>query len=392
MVRTNTNVSDKAAARAMLGDYIRRRAHGKAGLIDPYQAHYDRPVADHLADHLADYLADVAGRATADHARETKRLLADAISGRKATARAVAITPAGWHSIKDISKDTLAVYCQRLAAGAVTKNRTVTHLSMFCNWLVGRDRLPHNPVTGPGRLRFSRQPTDQTHKRRALTDDEYRLLLDAAERQPLADALQPRGGRPRSDGTPAQRRVTAATLTPETVAELRLRGRGRRLMYRVALETALRRGELSRVRVYHLTTTGVVLPSELTKNRKDANIPLHPELMLALRQWVTDSGRRPGDALLDVPTAANLSKLHRRILRVAGVTYRDDASRHVSFHALRATANRVLIEAGLDERDRKRTMRHKSIKTTDDFYDDAEVRQRQKVAQAMHATGGQTNE
>jgi hypothetical protein len=42
--------TDKAAARQMLNDLVRKAELQRAGIIDPFEVHRKRPLADHLAD------------------------------------------------------------------------------------------------------------------------------------------------------------------------------------------------------------------------------------------------------------------------------------------------------------------------------------------------------
>src|SRR5439155_14020469 len=45
---------DKTAAQAMLGELIRRAEREEAGLLDPFEDHRKRPLAEHLAEFEAD--------------------------------------------------------------------------------------------------------------------------------------------------------------------------------------------------------------------------------------------------------------------------------------------------------------------------------------------------
>src|SRR5438093_12581325 len=48
---------DKTAAQAMLGELIRRAEREEAGLLDPFEDHRKRPLAEHLAEFEADLRA-----------------------------------------------------------------------------------------------------------------------------------------------------------------------------------------------------------------------------------------------------------------------------------------------------------------------------------------------
>ncbi|MHB1524619.1 MAG: hypothetical protein ACYCYB_11775 [Candidatus Dormibacteria bacterium] len=49
--------TDKTAAGQMLAELVRRAELGKAGIVDPYEQHRKRPLAEHLADFEASLLA-----------------------------------------------------------------------------------------------------------------------------------------------------------------------------------------------------------------------------------------------------------------------------------------------------------------------------------------------
>jgi hypothetical protein len=46
--------SDKSASHGMLGRLNKELAQGKEGLTDPFAAHRDRPITDHLADWITE--------------------------------------------------------------------------------------------------------------------------------------------------------------------------------------------------------------------------------------------------------------------------------------------------------------------------------------------------
>jgi hypothetical protein len=46
--------TDKATSEAMLTDWNKARERGDAGLTDPYKAHLNRPLSEHVTDYLED--------------------------------------------------------------------------------------------------------------------------------------------------------------------------------------------------------------------------------------------------------------------------------------------------------------------------------------------------
>src|SRR5262245_17851258 len=60
--------TDRVAAQQMLAERVKKAELGRAGIIDPFEAHRKRPLAEHLDEWEAALLA---GGATAKHVRQT---------------------------------------------------------------------------------------------------------------------------------------------------------------------------------------------------------------------------------------------------------------------------------------------------------------------------------
>jgi hypothetical protein len=145
------------------------------------------------------------------------------------------------------------------------------------------------------------------------------------------------------------------------------------LLYKTAVLTGLRQGELAALRVAFLKLDrkpfpALELPGEFTKNGDDAKLLLVPALAEELRQWIADAGKKPTDKLFSVSDKAN--KIFRRDQRAAGIPYRDDLGRYADFHALRHSANTMLGTAGIPPKLRQLFMRHSDIRLTTATYDD----------------------
>jgi integrase len=110
-------------------------------------------------------------------------------------------------------------------------------------------------------------------------------LRDAAKVRTAANALivncGPRKGK------------SGAKVKPETRERLEQRGAETALIYAAAFYTGFRRGELHELRVTHLHLDDgpphVTLPGELTKNGKEASIPLPVAFARLLRYSVNDA-------------------------------------------------------------------------------------------------------
>jgi integrase len=151
---------------------------------------------------------------------------------------------------------------------------------------------------------------------------------------------------------------------------LELLGRERALVYKTAILTGLRRGELESLRVQHLDLAGAMLhlPGQFTKNGEDATLPLREDLVEDLRIWLAQTGKRPGDAVFDVPERMN--KILRRDLAWAGIPYRDEHERVFDFHSLRHTMASHMSKKRVAPRTAQRLLRHSDIKLTMQTYTD----------------------
>jgi integrase len=361
--------TDKDAAQTMLADLLRNRERGQAGLVDPHKEHLDRP----LADHVTDYMAVVRATTGSDqHQKETARILGVFIRGSRASV------------LRDLTADRVSRYLAGMTAGPTTRNMHRRILVMFCNWLEGVGRIERNPIT---KKTVKTAKKGKKRERRALNADEIQRLLVAVREYPLKAASVNRGGR-NAKKNPVPRQ---AKLKPAYVARLQQRGRERWLMYRLAVLTGLRRGELSRLRVCHLELNRlpfarINLPGHLTKNHKPARILLVPSLADDLRQWISDTGKKQSDPVVYVPSRCNLAKIHKAHLELAGIEYADEQGRYADFHSLRMSANVVLRRAGIPAKERQLFLRHGKLELTTETYDDEEATEMADVVKVLADT------
>ena len=305
--RTNTQCSDLRAAQAVLTEYHRSQERGLAGLTDPFKTNLDRPILDHLAEYIVAVRERV--RTTAYPAtieRELRRMF----------------IACNIDSLRELTADKVQGYLVAWEVKAATKNRTRSYLYSFYKWLVRRDRVATNVVDRVDTAK-PKQGEEEKRRRRAMKLKELRRLISAVERYPLCAAETNHGGRPRRDGSRSG--PVSADIQPITRAELQTKGRERALIYRTAILTGLRRGELSRVKVCHLDHKQRLLdlPGHLTKNGRPAVIPLVASLARDLKSWIADTGRVSDDTLFAVPERATWRQ-HKARLKFAHVQYKTD--------------------------------------------------------------------
>jgi Phage integrase family len=174
---------------------------------------------------------------------------------------------------------------------------------------------------------------------------------------------------------------------PAFVDELDRRGRERELVYKLAVLTGLRRGEIEALTVGHLhlneSLPFIRMRPQDTKNRDAVEIPLREDLADDLRQWL-DLKRRavagvlslrnqksasvPSEPVFDVPR--QLVKAFDRDLAAAGIPKVDERGRTVDVHALRHTFGTLLSKGGVMPRTAQQAMRHSKIDLTMNVYTD----------------------
>ena len=256
----------------------------------------------------------------------------------------------------------------------------------LANWCVKSHRLVANPFL---HVPMADAHSDPRRKRRAMTEDELRNLLDAARERPLLDAMTIRRGKRKGQ--------LAANVSSETRTRLEAIGTERALIYKTLLLTGLRKRELASLTVGQLELDGAVAYAVLNpadeKSRKGSEIPLRTDLACDLRSWLQgrlrerqEIARRTGEPIparlpasmpvFNVPDG--LLQILNRDLVHAGLAKRvegrieksDDRGRTIDVHALRHTFGTLLSRGGVSPRTAQAAMRHSSIDLTMNTYTD----------------------
>ncbi|MDB5309123.1 MAG: integrase-recombinase [Gemmataceae bacterium] len=358
--------ADKSAAQVMLADILRSGDRTKARMVDPFQPHLDRTATEHVDEYLESVTASGKVR-PGKYLTEKRRILT------------TILTAAGVKRLADLTADRIDGYMGGLTCSAGTKRVHHTAVNAFAVWLLQKKRLPANPLLGVARP----QGGKVVRKRRALNPDELQRLITAARERPLHDEMYKPRGRSNKGRKTALRPSNIAPAVRERMVRL---GRERALLYKTAIYTGLRKNELTQLRVRHLNLDrapygAIDLPGEFTKNGDDAKILLVPALAEEMKGWITDTGRKPGDHLFDVPT--KVVPPMKLDLKRAGIEYRDEKGRFADFHALRKSAGTMLGVAGVPMRVRQLFMRHGDIRLTMSVYDDAAFSDMEEAVKAL---------
>jgi len=227
---------------------------------------------------------------------------------------------------------------------AATFNYHLGALKSFCRWMVKDRRATASPVSHLGIINVR---TDRRHDRRALSENELRRLIDAAK-----------------GGAHLLGRVRKGDITWS------MTGNDRAMLYRLAVESGLRAGELR-----SLTPTSFGLDSELptvsvlaaySKRRRDDILPLLDSTTKQLREYLKKM--EPNERVFKLPPRQGLAEMLRTDLEAAGIPYRDASNRVVDFHALRHTFISNLAAGGVHPKTAQVLARHSTITLTMDRY------------------------
>jgi len=322
------------------------------GILSTTRAAAGKPLADHIADWKAALLAK--GNTLAYASLSANRV-------RKI------IGGCGFKFWSDISASKLQSFLAGLRADRRKDDETVVRgmsaasynyyqrdAKSFCKWMVRDGRASESALT---HLQGVNVRTDRRHDRRALSPDELRRLLDST------------AGAPERFG---------------------MSGADRALLYRLAVETGLRAGELRSLTrgSFHLgDEPSVTIAAAYAKNRRQDTLPLRAETAKLLAAHV--AGKMPQAEVFAMPPRQHLAEMFRADLADARkawleahqnaqdaseaakgtfLAYSDGAGRKADFHALRHSFISNLAAGGVNPKTAQTLARHSTITLTMDRY------------------------
>jgi integrase len=146
----------------------------------------------------------------------------------------------------------------------------------------------------------------------------------------------------------------------------------RKVVYLCAVYTGLRRSELAALERPDLHLDGgksfVNVRASTTKNRQQAVIALHPELVTELRTHVA---KLPVGTLRIFASVMPTMKRFKADLMAAGIEFINAKGYRADFHSLRHTLTTNLARAGTAPRVAMEIMRHSDMRLTLKTYTDA---------------------
>jgi integrase len=360
--------TDRRAAERIRAELIQSRDLEVAGLGS-------HAGADMLLADLRDaYLADLRTRATPMHVSNSEGLLARMLGALRA------------QRVRELRPLEVVQVRERLVATGLaprTANVYVDRLRGMLNWASGLDMIPANPLA-----KLKRLPEGEAHqryRRRALTDDEIRRFLDAAE----------------ADDRENEQRVTGEARAG---SRRLMRHRGTRIpqlaYWRFLIETGCRYGETAKLTWsdVDLDAGVVTLRASTTKAHKTRRVPLRREVsdeLVRLRELHEAAlGRpvEPGEPVFRSPegralpwSTVNAMRLFDRLLLSAGIQRVDAAGRKLDILALRHTAASRFARAGVPLIQAQRILGHSDPKLTSRVYAHLDA---EDLREAVELAGG----
>jgi len=322
--------SDKQVAEKKLADIIREKERERAGLIAPklQRDSAQKPLSAHLGDFKADLV-------TLGRCAIYRRMVPGRITRL--------LNECAWRLPADITPDGFIGWrSKQTDLGPKTLNEYLNAINVLLNWMERQGRIGNNPLLKVVRV----DVRGKQQRRRAFTDEEFGKLIAVAGNQ--------------------------------------------RLLYLTAAFTGLRIGELQQVvwgdlKLDH-ARPHIFARAETTKNRKEALIPLHPQLLKELKEAKPQGAKERDCVFLG---CSNADRMIRNDMEKAGIERIDAMGRKLDFHCLRYTFATMLAQHGVSQRMAQELMRHSDPRLTANIYTDVTMLPTFNAVHALPWLGGE---
>ena len=236
-----------------------------------------------------------------------------------------------------------------------TVNSYTVSLISFYRWLVTTGRMNHNPIS---HLKKLAEDADRRHLRRAVTNEEFNRLFEAAYHSPK-----------KVQGVDGPTRAT---------------------IYLTAALTGLRRKELASLTRDDFRLNDpmplVRIQGAYSKNKRTDEIPLHPTLVQQLQEYFDKTKPEEGQPVfpLRAPGGAlrMTSKMMKHDCQTAGIDY-FNSDGFVDFHANRVLFITSLCRSNIGLITAQKLARHSDPKLTSNIYSKVSTEERSEAINAI---------
>lgn len=320
--RTVKGFTDRRATEQMAAKVEHEVMLRKRGLIDPEQERQHEVQTSSLEKHLTAFETSL-GDNTPKHIKLTMARIRCVIDG------------CGFRTVSDLKPEPVESFlrqlCKEKDLGPTTYNHYVQAIDSFCKWMLLTQRITSNPLVSLERLNAQ---VDIRRKRRALTADEVALLVQSA----------------RESGEEIQ------CYDGETRARI----------YILAYFTGLRRQELASLRPSSFDLDGeqptVTVEAACSKHRREDILPLHPELVEMLQEWL--EGTNTDEPLFPRLAKRRTWRMVKLDLERVGIPYKTPEG-VADFHAAgRHTYVTELLRNGVSLVEARELARHSDVRMT----------------------------
>lgn len=382
--------TDKARAERLLSKWTAEANARRLGLIDAVAEERAAQAALPIMQHVDAFCAFVEGKQRDPKHVDNLRVALTRVVEHGSIPTLADLNPSRIIAVLRLLRETDTV-----KAGGIA-NQTANHylraVKSFTRWAVGDRRMLTDPI---GHLDGWNVETDRRRERRALTDDEAARVLAAADASPTVSVTRWK----QVEGKPVK--VTGTATVPE-----------RGTLYRVALTTGLRAGELAALtpESFHLDGEEpfVRVAAADSKRRRAEDQPIAASVAAVLRPWLARKPAGERVFAFDVAKAAAWLRADMDAARAAWVAeastlaereeregrdflrHTDAAGRVVDLHAIRYTYVTNVVHASTNAAQAMTLARHSDPKLTLKRYNTlrpADVRPMLPRVPEMPATG-----
>ena len=358
-ITKSSGTTDKAAAEQIARHLEAEVAKRKAGLIDPRQEAFAVHAMKSLSEHLDAFEAAIESQAKANHVQRTRAKIDRMVKW------------CGWSILRDVEADGVNRFASSLRAAnqaPATIRHYITAIRHFTKWATESGRLPYDVLVT---VKKPNAKTDRKINRRALSIDELQWLYATTETEPTRHGLV---------------------------------GRERALVYRVAVMTGLRAGELRGLTRGDFRLTDerphIVIPATISKNGKTDYQPIASDLVprlldhlrtkskeaavFGLREFETADMVRADMEAARAAWLATITDPQKRIEADASDFLRclDEEGNKIDFHALRHTST-TLYSSITDPKVTQEIARHGDFGTTYGYYVHAGSEAKQEAVERL---------